>query len=94
MAQVWTRAELTVHVEALARERLGEAFVAEIAKLARSLEPEDKALLEEVLLERARHEEGVGAAVRRRAEEPGWLRRTLSRAEERAAELARRRRGG
>jgi hypothetical protein len=92
MAEAWTRRELTAHVEGLALHEEGEAFVIEIARFAKSLEDDDRALLEEVLLERAKREEGVGKAVRRRAEEPGWLRRTLGRAEERAAELARRRR--
>lgn len=91
MTEPWSRAGLTAHVEALAHERKGEAFVAEIAKLSRSLEPGERALLEEVLLERARREDSVGRAVRARAEEPGWLRRTLAKAEERAAELTRRR---
>lgn len=93
MAQRWTRAELTVHVEQLARGREGDAFVTEIAAFAKTLEPADRAVLEEVLLQRAKREENIGAAVRRRAEEPGWFRRTLGRAEERASDLIRRRGG-
>jgi hypothetical protein len=93
MAERWSRAELTMHIEGLARGHEGEAFVTEIAAFAKTLEPADRALLEEVLLQRAKREENVGAAVRRRAEEPGWFRRTLERAEERAADLIRRRGG-
>lgn len=92
MARAWTRAELMAHVEALALEHKGETFVAEISKLSKGLEADDRTLLGEVLMERARREDSVGAAVRRRADEPGWLRRTLAKAEERAAELSRRRR--
>jgi hypothetical protein len=92
MAGVWTREAMTAHVEGLALGRDGDAFINEIAGFAKSLEPEDRELLEEVLLARAKREEGVAQAVRRRAEEPGWLRRTLAKAEERAGDLARRRR--
>jgi hypothetical protein len=89
----WSRAELTVRVEQLARRHEGDAFVTEIAGFAKTLEAGDRALLEEVLLQRANRDENLGAAVRRRAEEPGWFRRTLARAEERAADLIRRRGG-
>jgi hypothetical protein len=93
MAERWTRLELSAHVEGLARRHDGDAFVTEIADFAKTLEGADRALLEEVLLQRAKRDETVAAAVRRRAEEPGWFRRTLARAEERAADLVRRRRG-
>jgi hypothetical protein len=93
MAEHWNRAELTAHVDGLARRHEGDAFVTEIAGFAKTLERADRTVLEEILLERARREETTAAAVRSRSEEPGWFRRTLARAEERASDLIRRREG-
>jgi hypothetical protein len=93
MAERWTRAELSAHVDGLARRHEGDTFVTEIAGFAKSLDVSERALLQDVLLERASREENVGSGVRRRAGERGWLRRTLARAEERAADLIRRRGG-
>jgi hypothetical protein len=91
MTERWSRVELSARVEELASRHDGDAFVTEIAALAKSLDTDERAMLEEILLARAKREEDVSTAVRRRAEEKGWLRRTLGRAEERAADLRRRR---
>jgi hypothetical protein len=85
----WSRVELSAHIGVLAGRHAGDAFVREIAAFAKSLDATDRALLEEILLARARRDEDVGKAVRRRAEQKGWLRRTLLRAEDLV-----RRRGG
>ena len=92
MADRWSRAEIAARVDGLARRHQGDAFVSEITGFARSLEPADRSLLEEILLERAERESAL-RALRRRAEARGWLRRTFERAEKRAAELLERRRG-
>jgi hypothetical protein len=92
MTDHWSRAELTAHVDGVARRHEGDAFVTEIAGFAKTLDKADRTVLEEVLLERARRDDTTAAAVRSRSEEPGWFRRTLARAEERASDLTRRRR--
>jgi hypothetical protein len=89
----WSRVELLAHVEVLAGRHEGDAFVSEIAAFAKSLDATDRALLEEILLARAKRDKDVGMALRRRAEQKSWLRRTLVRAEHRAADLVRRRGG-
>jgi hypothetical protein len=93
MAERWTRAGLSAHVEGLARRKKGDAFVFEIAGLAKTLDEADRTLLEEILMQRAKPDETGAAGMRRRTEKLGWFRRALSRGEERAAALVRRRGG-
>jgi hypothetical protein len=93
VAEPRSRVELSARVQALADRHEGDAFVREIAAFAKSLDASDRALLEEILVARAKREEEVGKAVGRPAHEKGWLRRTLASAEDRAADLVRRRGG-
>jgi hypothetical protein len=87
-----TRAELAGLLEDLAAQHRGPAFVREISRLAEDLDDEERNLLQDLLLARAAEEETRRAA-RSRANARGWVRRMLERADERAAELSRRRGG-
>jgi hypothetical protein len=78
----WSRAEIAAHVDGLAQAHEGDAFVQEVARFADdTLDPAERPLLQEVLLERAAEEEDFRKAIRRRFAEKGWMRRTLDRVE-------------
>ena len=70
-----------MRVDALARANGGDEFVSAIERLAEELDPADRPLLQEVLLERAAVEESLQRALRRRFEAKGWTSRTLERFE-------------
>ncbi len=53
MGGMWTRAALEARVEKLAADHEGPALVEAVRKLGEQLEPEDRALLGRILLERA-----------------------------------------
>ena len=73
--------EIGARVDALAQTLEGEEFVAAVRRLAEGLDTDERAVLQEVLLERAAEEEDLRRAVRRRFAEKGWTRRTLARLE-------------
>jgi hypothetical protein len=73
--------ELAARVDALAHEHEGDEFVAAVRRLAAELGPDQQDVLRQILLERAADEEDFQQAVRRRAAEKGWIRRTYSRLE-------------
>ena len=75
------RDEIGARVDALALTYEGDDFVAAVRKLADELDGEEKAALQQVLLERAADEEDFQKAVRQRFAEKGWTRRTLARLE-------------
>jgi hypothetical protein len=73
-----TRAEIAARVDELAQRR--ETFVAEVRRFAAELDGGGRAVLGEILLERA-DEEGVFAdGFERRMRARGWLRRQWDRA--------------
>ena len=76
-----TRQEIGERVDALARAHEGDDFVTAIEHLAEELGPDERPLLQEVLLERAAGEESFQRALRRRFEAKGWTRRSLARLE-------------
>jgi hypothetical protein len=76
-----TRQEIGVRVDALARAHQGDDFVTAIEGLAEELGPDERPLLQEVLLERAAGEESFQRALRRRFRAKGWTRRSLARLE-------------
>jgi len=73
--------EIGARVDALALTHEGDDFVAAVRKLSDELDGEDKAALQQVLLERAADEEDFQKAVRQRFAEKGWTRRTFARVE-------------
>ena len=75
------RDEIGARVDALALTHEGDDFVAAVRKLADELDGEEKAALQQILLERAADEEDFQKAVRQRFAEKGWTRRTLARLE-------------
>jgi hypothetical protein len=76
-----TRQEIGVRVDALARAHQGDDFVTANERLAEELGPDERPLLQEVLLERAAGEESFQRALRRRFRAKGWTRRSLARLE-------------
>ena len=78
---IGAREEIGARVDALALEHEGDDFVAAVRKLADELDGEEKAALQQVLLERAADEEDFQKAVRQRFAEKGWTRRTLAKVE-------------
>ena len=76
-----TREEIAERVDALAQANEGDEFVTAIERLAEELDPADRPLLQEVLLERAAVEESLQGALRRRFQAKGWTGRTLERFE-------------
>lgn len=76
-----TSEEIGARVDALAHEHQGEEFVAAVRRLADDLAPDEQAMLQQILLERAADEEDFQKAVRRRFAEKGWIRRTYARLE-------------
>jgi hypothetical protein len=78
----WSRDELDERIELLASANQGDDFVQAVSSFAEEeLESDDKTLLGEILLERAREDHAFEEAIRRRARERGWFRRTRDRLE-------------
>jgi len=75
------REEIGARVDALALTHEGDDFVVAVSKLADELDEEEKAALQQILLERAADEEDFQKAVRQRFAEKGWTRRTLAKLE-------------
>ena len=73
------RAELERRIDALAEEHSGEEFADAVRLYAETLNGDDRAELEVVLLERARL---FDDAVQERYRHRGWLRRMLDKIEE------------
>ena len=78
---IGAREKIGARVDALALTHQGDDFVAAVRKLADELDGEEKAALQQVLLERAADEEDFQKAVRQRFAEKGWTRRTLAKVE-------------
>ncbi len=76
-----TKQEMGARVDALAQAHTGDEFVSAAKRMAAELDADDRALLEQVLLERAADEADFQEALRRRAAERGWIRRTFARVE-------------
>ena len=78
---IGAREEIGARVDALALTHEGDDFVAAVRRLADELDGENKAALQQVLLERAADEEDFQKAVRQRFAERGWTRRMFARLE-------------
>jgi hypothetical protein len=61
-----TKEEIGVRVDALAQAHTGDEFVAATVRLAAELDVDDRAVLQQVLLERAADEEDFQQALRQR----------------------------
>jgi hypothetical protein len=77
IAPVWSREAIAARVEALGEEHKGAALIDAIRRFGDQLDDEERRLLGEVLLDRAREERPSLADVRRR----GWLARRFERFE-------------
>lgn len=78
----WSRDELDERIELLASANQGDDFVQAISSFSQQeLEEDERTLLGEILLERAEEDHAFEEAIRRRARERGWLRRTRDRLE-------------
>jgi hypothetical protein len=85
MTQGWTREQIETRVDELKREHEGKEFAKAVKRFAaESLDPDERDVLQGVLLERAgeaaRHNEEVDD----RLHWGGWFRRTLRKLEESA----------
>jgi hypothetical protein len=69
---IWSRRQLSEHLDALAAEHEGPAFVEAIERFAAELRDEERELLGEVLLERADERGGFDYGLIRRIDEPRW----------------------
>ena len=76
---MWSRRLLEERVDALAEDR--GSFVAEVERLAADLDENEREVLAEILLERAREEGTFDEAFERRLGAKGWFRRQWDRAE-------------
>ena len=76
-----TKEQLGARVDALAQAHTGDEFVAAAERLAAELDADDRAVLQQVLLERAADEEDFQQALRQRIAEKGWFRRTFGKIE-------------
>jgi hypothetical protein len=76
-----TKEEMGARVDALAQAYSGDELVAAARRLADELDEGDRAVLQQVLLERAADEADFQEALRKRARERGWLRRSFARVE-------------
>jgi HEAT repeat protein len=76
-----TKEEIGARVDALAQAHTGDEFVAAAQRLADELDADDRAVLQQVLLERAADEEDFQQALRQRIREKGWFRRTFGKFE-------------
>ena len=81
----WSREALAARVDALAEAESGQALVAAVQRLAAELGDDERELLGQVLLARARREGAFDAAAADRIEARGWLRRQWEAAERRRA---------
>jgi hypothetical protein len=72
---VGDRAALEARVAALSERHSGRDFVAAVEALAETLDADERALLEQILL--ARSTDSFRDAIAERVESPGWLRRQL-----------------
>jgi hypothetical protein len=79
IAAVAGRADLEALVAELSGRYSGREFVSAVERLADGLEAPDRALLEQVLLERST--DSFRDAIAERVESPGWLRRQLAKIE-------------
>jgi hypothetical protein len=78
----WSRDELDERIELLASASQGDDFVQAVSSFAeQELEADERELLGEILLERAEEDHAFEEAIRRRARERGWFRRTRDRLE-------------
>jgi hypothetical protein len=68
----WSRAQLSTQLDVLAAEHEGGAFIAAVEQFASELGDEDRALLGQVLLERADERGGFDYGLMRRIDEPRW----------------------
>jgi hypothetical protein len=68
----WSRRALSEHVDALAAEHEGRAFVEAVERFAAELRDEERELLGAVLLERADESGGFDYGLLRRIDEPRW----------------------
>jgi hypothetical protein len=68
----WSRRQLSERVDALAAEHEGEAFVAAVEGFAAELGEDERALLGEVLVERAGERGDLDYGLIRRVDEPRW----------------------
>ncbi len=75
-----TRRQLEDRVATLAARR--ETFVAEVERLAAGLDEDERRLLGEILVDRARDEGAFADAFERRVGAKGWLRRQWERVEQ------------
>jgi hypothetical protein len=79
----WTRELLDEHVESFAAAYDGGESVRAVTRFSEEeLDPAEREILGQILLERAGEEHGIKELMRRRARERGWFRRTLQRLEE------------
>jgi hypothetical protein len=76
-----TKQKIGARVDALAHDHEGDAFVAAMERLSAELGPDDREVLQQVLLERAADEADFQQALRKRALAQGWTRRTLAKLE-------------
>jgi HEAT repeat protein len=88
-----TKEEIGARVDALAQAHTGDEFVAAAQRLAGELDADDRAVLQQVLLERAADEADFQQALRQRIAVKGWFRRTFGKLErlwsdDRAAAIA------
>lgn len=74
------RIALEARVEELATRHAGRDFVAAIERFAEDLDPAERALLEQILLERSA--DGFRDAIAARVESQGWLRRQWGKLDE------------
>jgi hypothetical protein len=83
MAEGWTREQIEIRIDELKREHHGKEFAKAVKRFAaESLDPDERNVLQSVLLERAgeaaRHNEEVDD----RLHWGGWFRRTFKRLED------------
>ena len=81
----WSREALAARVDALADAESGQALVAAVQRFAAELGDDEREILGQVLLARARREGAFDAAAVDRIEAGGWLRRQWEAAERRRA---------
>ena len=79
---MWSREAIAVRVEALAEKHEGTALIEAVARFSEQLDDDERAVLGQVLLERAGAQRPSLEDVRRE----GWLQRRLRRLERRRAE--------
>jgi hypothetical protein len=79
----WSRELLDERVESLAVAHEGEEFVRAVSRFSEEeLDPAEREILGQILLERAEEEQGITEMMRGRVRERGWLRRTYQRLED------------